>query len=114
MGTYSKSPFAEAGSASGAGSVSATASAPFWVTAAGFFLRFLPPREPRRVLFFGFGTSSAASVVVGSSAVAAELLAGNVDRDAASRVRRFLRGISCLGLGRFGRRRRLLAPLAAT
>ena len=46
--------------------VSGDASAPF-VAAVGFFFRLRPPREPRRVFFFGFGASSA-SAVVGSSA----------------------------------------------
>jgi hypothetical protein len=69
MGTYSKSPLLEAGSVSaGSGCVAAAfASEPFVAAVAGFFFRFLPPREPRRVFFFGFGAaaSDSASAVTG-------------------------------------------------
>jgi hypothetical protein len=40
-----------------AGSASAAASAPFSDAVAGFFFRFLPPREPRRVFFLGLAAS---------------------------------------------------------
>ena len=75
MGTYSKSPFSEAGSASGCGCSEGAwpASAPFVEAVAGFFFRLRPPREPRRVFFFLAATEaaaspSAASAVAGSPA----------------------------------------------
>src|SRR5919197_1288474 len=55
IGTYSQSPLLEASASAAAGV---------------FFLRPRPPREPRRVLFFGFSSSagaSAAAAVSGSS-----------------------------------------------